>query len=464
MSALSEGTIEDTEDLTGESRRFDAQARTIYGDFDALRVQLRFLARSMQTGPFGSQLSASEYIEGGVPVINPANLRGGRIAPDPSCSLTTETAERLSRHRLKSGDLVFGRRGELGRCAIVGEAEENWICGTGSIRVRPRTEAVDPRFLHWAVSTRVAADWLSAQSVGSTMDNLNTSILGRLPIWCPPLSVQRAIADYLDEKTAAIDALIAKRERQALLLAEKRKTAIYDRLTIGLGGGALVSSGHDWLGTVPDHWAIVRLKFALRSIEQGWSPSCENRPAEEDEWGVMKAGCVNGMDFDQEDNKALPADVEPLIQYEIRAGDVLMSRANTRALLGSAAYVRQVRPRLLLCDKLYRLNPRPEAMDAEFLAHALSTSSARYQFEREATGSSASMQNIGQDTVKNLILPLPPLHEQRAIIVDLKQELNHLERMRGALTSSIEKLREYRQTLISAAVTGQIPIREEVPA
>jgi type I restriction enzyme S subunit len=74
------------------------------------------------------------------------------------------------------------------------------------------------------------------------------------------------------------------------------------------------------------------------------------------------------------------------------------------------------------------------------------------------------MQNIGQDTVKYLIVPLPPLHEQRAIIVDLKQELNHLERMRGALTSSIEKLREYRQTLISAAVTGQIPVREEIPA
>jgi len=118
---------------------------------------------------------------------------------------------------------------------------------------------------------------------------------------------------------------------------------------------AYKDSGVEWLGEIPAHWKTKRVKHCLKLIEQGWSPSCENRIAEDDEWGVLKVGCVNGAEFNPDENKALPADLEPCQELEIKPGDVLMSRANTRELLGSTSVIKSVRPRLLLCDKLYRL-------------------------------------------------------------------------------------------------------------
>jgi type I restriction enzyme S subunit len=107
---------------------------------------------------------------------------------------------------------------------------------------------------------------------------------------------------------------------------------------------AYKDSGIPWVGETPSPWEVRRLKFCLRGIEQGWSPACENRPAELHEWGVLKVGCVNGTAFNPDEQKALPPDLEPIPELEIKPGDVLMSRANTRELLGSASVVGQVRP------------------------------------------------------------------------------------------------------------------------
>ncbi|HEX6925100.1 MAG TPA: hypothetical protein VF167_06700 [Longimicrobiaceae bacterium] len=299
-----------------------------------------------------------------------------------------------------------------------------------------------------------------ARSTGVSYPAVAPSEIGSLPIPVLHLVDQRAIADFLDEKTAAIDALIAKKERLIDLIEEKRQAAITRAVTKGLNPDVpMKDSGVEWLGEVPDHWQVTRLKFGLQRIEQGWSPACENRPAAEDEWGVMRAGCVNGSEFNPNDNKALPAGVEPLSEYEIRPGDVLMSRANTRALLGSAAMVGAVRPRLILCDKLYRLTPRKTRLVPEFLVFLLSAWPARYQLERDATGASSSMQNIGQDTVLNLVLPVPSVAEQRQIAGAMQKQNRSYQESKRHLQNSIIRLQEYRQTLISAAVTGQIDVR-----
>jgi type I restriction enzyme S subunit len=175
--------------------------------------------------------------------------------------------------------------------------------------------------------------------------------------------------------------------------------------------------------------------------------------AELDEWGVLKVGCVNGISFDADENKALPAGVEPRPELEIKAGDILMSRANTRELLGSASVVRTVRPRLLLCDKLYRLKVLHTVVDEDYLVLSLGSNVARFQMEREATGASSSMQNISQETVRNLIIPLPPISEQRAIISFLNRETVRIDALVAKKERLIELLQEKRTALINQAVT-----------
>jgi type I restriction enzyme S subunit len=285
-------------------------------------------------------------------------------------------------------------------------------------------------------------------------------VIENLPMIIPPIEEQQAIASFLDRKTAELDELIRLKEQQIELLCVKRQALISYAVTRGLDPSVkLRPSGLEWLGEIPAHWELLRLKFCLCSIEQGWSPSCENRMAEPDEWGVLKVGCVNGTSFNQSENKALPSNLEPLIEYEIKDGDVLVSRANTRELLGSASVVENVRPRLLLCDKLYRLNLKAEVLNNHFLVFYLGGSVARHQIERDATGASDSMQNIGQDTVRNLWLPIPPIEEQLVIVDHIRLETSQIDIVVKTIRSQIDQLREYRHALISAAVTGKIDVR-----
>ena len=211
-------------------------------------------------------------------------------------------------------------------------------------------------------------------------------------------------------------------------------------------------SGVEWLGEVPRHWAVKRLKFELLGIEQGWSPQCEARLAAPDEWGVLKVGCVNEASFNPEEHKALPSSETPLTQYEIRTGDVLMSRANTTELLGSAALVGEVRPRLLLCDKLYRLKIKSQEVHSSFLTHLLRSSVCRFQFERDATGASSSMQNIGLATIRESYIPFPNFQEQQRIAEWIDTETAKLDALITKKERLLELLAEKRSALSSNVV------------
>jgi type I restriction enzyme S subunit len=319
------------------------------------------------------------------------------------------------------------------------------------------SRGVDREYLYWAC--KALEDRVRSETVGMGIPHVNGEYLANLRVPTPHEQRQRAIADYLDRETARIDALIAAKERVLALLAEKRRALITRAVTKGLDPTVpMKDSGIPWLGKIPAHWKATRLKFHLHRIEQGWSPQCEAVPAGPDDWGVLKAGCVNGDAFNPDENKRLPDHETPLPNLEIRPGDVLMSRANTTDLLGSAAIAHDVRPRLLLCDKLYRLDVNTAALLKGFLVYFLRTPSGRFDFERTATGASNSMQNISQEVVRNVWLPVPPLDEQRAIVEHITEETAKLDALRAATERSIALLKERRAALISAAVTGQIDV------
>jgi type I restriction enzyme S subunit len=126
--------------------------------------RIRAIAESLQTGPFGSQLHSHEYVSGGVPVVNPAHMKDGQIVPDWDCAVDEATWQRLSHHELREGDIVFARRGEMGRCALVTSTEAGWLCGTGSLRMRPKSDVVDSRYLNRVLSTDGVGEWLLLES------------------------------------------------------------------------------------------------------------------------------------------------------------------------------------------------------------------------------------------------------------------------------------------------------------
>ena len=189
------------------------------------------IADSFRTGPFGSMLHQSDYVEGGTPVINPVHMRGGTIVEDPNCTVSEAVAGRLSSYRLGLHDLVFSRRGELGRCALVRGRETSWLCGTGSIRVRIAHGNMEPEFLIQALQVRWVGEYLSLVSVGATMANLNTSILKGVPILVPPIQEQRDLLELIGRRGRTIDDAIARARRQIDLVQEYRTRLIADVVT-----------------------------------------------------------------------------------------------------------------------------------------------------------------------------------------------------------------------------------------
>lgn len=152
----------------------------------------------MSTGPFGSMLHKSDYVQNGIPLINPANIMHGKIIVSAKMMVSVETAKRLESYILHQGMIVIGRRGEMGRCAVITDHEEGWLCGTGSFFIKPNSHLY-VYFMSMFFSTPYAKTYLSGESVGSTMSNLNHKILKRMPIPLPPLAEQKRIVAKLEE-------------------------------------------------------------------------------------------------------------------------------------------------------------------------------------------------------------------------------------------------------------------------
>ena len=166
-----------------------------------------------RTGPFGSALHKSDYTHGGVPVINPMHIVDGNLSPTESMTVTESAARALADFRVRENDILIGRRGDMGRCAVVKASQSGWLCGTGSMIVRCG-EGIDPSFLQRVLSSSRAIAAIESASVGSTMINLNQGTLSVLLIQIPPLPEQRAIAAALSDVSAllsALDQFIAKK-------------------------------------------------------------------------------------------------------------------------------------------------------------------------------------------------------------------------------------------------------------
>ncbi len=284
----------------------------------------------------------------------------------------------------------------------------------------------------------------------------------RLLLLVPPFPEQKAISSFLDRETGKIDKLIEKQEQMIKLLKEKRQAVISHAVTKGLNPDVpMKDSGIEWLGAIPEHWGAQQLRHSLNGLEQGKSPECENRLADSTEWGVLKSGCVNRGQFDANEHKALPIHVTPFREYEVKQGDLLMSRASgSRDLIGSVGYVHEVRSGLLLSDKTFRFKTK-ESVDKKFLCYEMFSQSVRRQIEIAINGAEGLANNITQHSIKGFYLAVPPYSEQMAIVNYLKIAITKIDNLIAKAEQAIELMKERRTALISAAVTGKIDVREK---
>jgi type I restriction enzyme, S subunit len=377
----------------------------------------------------------------------------------------TATTEQIAKFTLRAGDTIITKDSEtaddIAIAAYVPADLPGVVCGYHLSMVRPMPET-SGSFVKRLFDSTYVKSCVTIRANGLTRVGLGQYEIDNLELPFPSLAEQTQIAAFLDRETAKIDDLVAQQRRLMELLKEKRQAVISHAVTQGLNPQApMKPSGIEWLGDVPEHWDVTKIKRLVATFEQGWSPQCEGFPVDsEKEWGVLKVGCVNGGSFRPEENKTLPPELEPIPSLGIAMGDLLISRANTRELVGGSAVAKQDYANLMLCDKLYRIRFSKLACTPQFIAFYLGTGMARGQIELAASGASSSMVNISQSTILEMELALPEYQEQQEIVDFLSIELIKFDTLTTEAQRAIDLLQERRTALISAAVTGQIDVRK----
>jgi type I restriction enzyme S subunit len=211
----------------------------------------------IQTGPFGSQLHESDYSAEGIPVVMPKDIIEGRISTESVARISIQHVDRLKRHKLDVGDIVYGRRGDIGRQALIRKSEQGWLCGTGCLRVSLGSEVLVPLFLHYYLRQVAVIRWISNQAVGATLPNLNTGILRSVPVTFPPIPEQKRIAGIL----SAYDELIENSQRRIKVLESMarnlyREWFVHYRFP-GHENTPLIPSP---LGNIPKGWELKKLE------------------------------------------------------------------------------------------------------------------------------------------------------------------------------------------------------------
>ena len=353
---------------------------------------------------------------------------------------------------------LIGRQGAL--CGNINYARGKFWASEHAVVVTPKL----PVATQW-LGELLRTMNLNQYSVSAAQPGLSVEIVGNLGIPVPSREEQNGIAAFLDRETAKIDALVAEQEQLITLLKEKRQAVISHAVTKGLDPSVpMKDSGVEWLGEVPAHWKVCTLRRLIKRIEQGWSPECEAQQADESSWGVLKAGCVNRGVFNQDENKTLPDSLDPLAEYEVHEGDILMSRASgSPELVGSTALVTKTRPRLMLSDKIFRVHLE-SGQECGFFVWAMNAKHMREQIEQALSGGNGLANNLPQSVLLSFVCAVPPEAEQLAIYRVLNEASAQIDQLTSESALTIELLRERRSALISAAVTGQIDVRGLAPA
>lgn len=389
---------------------------------------------SFRTGPFGSTFHKSDYQSGGVPLINPSHIVDGEIVPDEQVAVGQELASQLSVFALRENDIVIGRRGDMGRCAVVRAHQAGFLCGTGSMIVRPRPGVSSELLQAFLASPKVIAK-IEENSVGTTMINLNQGTLASLEILLPENQAgQQAIAAALsdaDGVVACLEQVIAKKRlikqgaMQDLLTARRRLPGFSgDWEPVNLARESHLKARIGWQGLTTSEYRDSGEYHLITGTE-----IIDGRV----DW--RRCVFVDKWRFDQDRN------------IQLRNADVLLTKDGT---IGKVAQVRDLPGPAALNSGVFVIRPKSDAYDATFLFHVL-RSSVFDTFLAKLTAGSTIVHLYQKDLVTFQFLA-PSIEEQRAIAAaldDMDAEIQTFE-------ARLAKARAVKDGMMQNLLTGRV--------
>jgi type I restriction enzyme S subunit len=388
---------------------------------------------------------AADFVNEGVPLLRISGL-AGRTATLEGCNyLEPQVVEAKWSHlRVRAGDLLISGSASTGLCAEVTKETEGAVPYTGIIIIRAASEFFEKKFFRWFFLSDMFAVQVSLLQTGTAIQHFGPSHLSSMRVLVPDCSHQKAIADFLDRETQALDELILAKEHLITLLAEKRRALIWRAVTLGLDRSvSLRPSGISWLGEIPAHWEIERALWLFRERDE------RSTTGEEE---LLSVSHLTGV-TPRAEKEVNMFEAETTEGYKIcRAGDLVI---NTLWAWMGAMGVTPVDGIVSPAYNVYQLGARlePSYVDALVRLPVFAQEVTRY-----SKGVWSSRLRLYPEGFFEVFLPVPPLSEQREIVSTVKRGSEELEKLSLAAERSILLLKERRAALISAAVTGQLVV------
>lgn len=401
----------------------------------------------MQTGPFGSQLHASDYVQDGIPVVMPSDIKANKITTGDIARIAQFTADTLRQHILISGDIVFARRGDIGRCALVTAAQSGWICGTGCLRVRLNDSACSSQYLIHYLTWGNTKDWLTKNAVGQTMLNLNTSILARLPITLPSLHEQRTIASILESVNETIEATQAVIEQLQVV----KKAMMAELLTRGIPGRHKRFKKTE-IGEMPEEWPVARLN-EVASVQTGIAKNTKQSGGHLVTVPYIRVANVQDGYVDLSEVKNVQVEQSALNRFALQEGDVLFTEGGDADKLGrGCVWKAQIHP-CLHQNHVFAVRTNTAILLPEFLALYAAGPEGRKYFLGCAK-QTTNLASINSSQLKALPLPLVPLDEQKAIVANLMSFSDRILAEEAGMAALVQ----LKSALMSVLLTGEVRV------
>lgn len=400
--------------------------------------------------------TTDKYVDEGVKLLRITDLTGNGNVSFSYCPKVPETDD-LNSYLLSKGDFVFARTGGAGTFGLIEDIDEDVVFASYLIRFR-YNDQIYPKFLKYNFQSSDFYHSLVRNIHGGVNQNIHAEDIKDQKIFIPPIEIQNKIAHYLDKETTRIDTLIVKKEKQISLLREKRQMIITQSVTKGLNQEVkMKDSGVDWIGEIPDHWKIIPIKY-LGKIQNGYA--FNSNEFSKKGVRVMKISNIQTMRVDWEDESFIDNKYyDSLPQFRIFKNDLVFALTRPIISTGIKACIVDNDEKILLNQRNAVLRPS-DKLNMKWMYYIIIDKSFTSIFEMEID-KTGQQPNISTSKIGNLKIPLPEMDEQNDIVEYLDRECGQINFTIQQITQSINLLKEYRSSLITHVVSGQIDISKK---